>query len=391
MATSIRILRQVSSVLRECRVQLNTARTIHSSYALNKKKPGSLDKSVSTKGSERDELLGAAAEVAASMKGIEEEAFKDISNQLSALDNLVVERVASRTISTVPKPVQKTFNKGKQLTTVEEEQVSDVISKLKTENSKDAQTVVKDEQVSGAVSKLQTEDSKDAPPVVSEPITRPAVRSQSILSQLEAERGHRRDPGRSRKGDRQRNSMDMSLPRPEVHRLSDNTFKNMKVPDGSLPNDDLLDGVKALNIFNPSKWSEQNQQETVPMIQSWVDDREKALKDAQPFPFNGFEEMIRWTEEGKLWNYPIDNEQGLDEEKNTPFYEHVFLEKHLTAFPESGSVRRFMELVIMGLSKNPHLSVKEKVAHINWFEEYFKQKQSHVVAEPLLADRASAQ
>ena len=27
-------------------------------------------------------------------------------------------------------------------------------------------------------------------------------------------------------------------------------------------------------------------------------------------PTNAFEEMIRWTEEGKLWTFPIDNEQG---------------------------------------------------------------------------------
>lgn len=27
-------------------------------------------------------------------------------------------------------------------------------------------------------------------------------------------------------------------------------------------------------------------------------------------PRNGFEEMIRWTEEGKLWPFPIDNEYG---------------------------------------------------------------------------------
>jgi small subunit ribosomal protein S31 len=31
---------------------------------------------------------------------------------------------------------------------------------------------------------------------------------------------------------------------------------------------------------------------------------------AQP-PNNPFEEMIRWTEQGKLWKYPIDNEQGM--------------------------------------------------------------------------------
>jgi len=27
-------------------------------------------------------------------------------------------------------------------------------------------------------------------------------------------------------------------------------------------------------------------------------------------PSNAFEEMIQWTEEGKLWTFPIDNEQG---------------------------------------------------------------------------------
>lgn len=28
-------------------------------------------------------------------------------------------------------------------------------------------------------------------------------------------------------------------------------------------------------------------------------------------PANGFEEMILWTEQGKLWKFPIDNEQGI--------------------------------------------------------------------------------
>lgn len=82
---------------------------------------------------------------------------------------------------------------------------------------------------------------------------------------------------------------------------------------------------------------------------------------------------------------------GMDEELNTPFYEHVFLDKHLTAFPSTGPVRRFMQLVVLGLSKNPHLSVKEKVAHINWFEDYFREKQPLVTTEQLLADSKSGQ
>lgn len=27
-------------------------------------------------------------------------------------------------------------------------------------------------------------------------------------------------------------------------------------------------------------------------------------------PRNGFEEMIQWTKEGKLWQYPVNNEAG---------------------------------------------------------------------------------
>ncbi|XP_066515138.1 28S ribosomal protein S31, mitochondrial isoform X2 [Hoplias malabaricus] len=92
-------------------------------------------------------------------------------------------------------------------------------------------------------------------------------------------------------------------------------------------------------------------------------------------PRNGFEEMIQWTREGKMWQYPIDNEAGL-EECNVPFHEHVFLERHLEeGFPKHGPIRHFMELVITGLSKNHQLSVEQKLEHIAWFREYFQQKQ----------------
>ncbi|CAG2121257.1 unnamed protein product, partial [Medioppia subpectinata] len=59
---------------------------------------------------------------------------------------------------------------------------------------------------------------------------------------------------------------------------------------------------------------------------------------AQP-PKNMFEEMIQWTEEGKLWKYPINNEQGLEEEEKVPFYEHVLLDHLLEGFPDSGPVK----------------------------------------------------
>ena len=40
-----------------------------------------------------------------------------------------------------------------------------------------------------------------------------------------------------------------------------------------------------------------------------VKDEERRENAYQP-PSNAFEEQIRWTEEGKLWKFPIDNEQG---------------------------------------------------------------------------------
>ncbi|XP_070812119.1 small ribosomal subunit protein mS31 isoform X1 [Pituophis catenifer annectens] len=90
-------------------------------------------------------------------------------------------------------------------------------------------------------------------------------------------------------------------------------------------------------------------------------------------PQNGFEEMIQWTNEGKLWEFPINNEVGL--EIDGEFYEHIFLDKHLADFPKEGPIRHFMELVTCGLSKNPYLSVKQKVEHIQWFRDYFKEKE----------------
>lgn len=39
-------------------------------------------------------------------------------------------------------------------------------------------------------------------------------------------------------------------------------------------------------------------------------ERELRLAITHP-PSNYFQEMILWTEQGKLWKFPIDNEQGL--------------------------------------------------------------------------------
>ncbi|NXC13868.1 RT31 protein, partial [Corythaeola cristata] len=131
---------------------------------------------------------------------------------------------------------------------------------------------------------------------------------------------------------------------------------------------------RRLNIFTKASAETENALKTVssPTIWDLEFAKEIAAVTAQP-PRNGFEEMIQWTKEGILWEFPIDNEAGMEDDAE--FHEHIFLEKHLEVFPKQGPIRHFMELVICGLSKNPYLSVKQKIEHIEWFQKYFEEKK----------------
>ena len=73
---------------------------------------------------------------------------------------------------------------------------------------------------------------------------------------------------------------------------------------------------------------------------------------------------------------------GWEEEEKTGFHEHVFLEHLIGDFPKKGPIRHFMDLVLIGLSKNPYLSVKQKKEHIDWFRDYF-EKRKHVTDEAI--------
>ncbi|XP_068121137.1 small ribosomal subunit protein mS31 [Hyperolius riggenbachi] len=108
----------------------------------------------------------------------------------------------------------------------------------------------------------------------------------------------------------------------------------------------------------------------------WDLELAKELAEASEHPpRNALEEVLKWTKEGKLWAFPIDNEAGMEEEQNVEFHEHVFLEKYLEDFPVTGPIRHFMELVVCGLSKNPFITVQQKKEHIDWFRNYFNQKE----------------
>ncbi|XP_055357780.1 28S ribosomal protein S31, mitochondrial-like [Paramacrobiotus metropolitanus] len=116
-------------------------------------------------------------------------------------------------------------------------------------------------------------------------------------------------------------------------------------------------------------------------LKIWQQLEEESLQSLMSLPpRNAFEEMVNWTKEGKLWNFPIDNEQGvLDHEKNVDFSEHVFLHHLLAGFPKKGPIRQFMDIAVYALSKNPFLTVREKEEHVDWFREYFMKKQDLIV------------
>uniref|UniRef100_A0A8C8ZYR8 Small ribosomal subunit protein mS31 n=1 Tax=Prolemur simus TaxID=1328070 RepID=A0A8C8ZYR8_PROSS len=136
---------------------------------------------------------------------------------------------------------------------------------------------------------------------------------------------------------------------------------------------DLFKG-RRLDIFDIKAVTEEAPEtDTSPSLWDVEFAKQLATVDEQPFQ-NGFEEMIQWTKEGKLWEFPIDNEAGFDDD-GSEFHEHIFLDKYLEGFPKQGPIRHFMELVTCGLSKNPYLSVKQKVEHIEWFRNYFNEKR----------------
>lgn len=132
-----------------------------------------------------------------------------------------------------------------------------------------------------------------------------------------------------------------------------------------------LFGAEPLGIFTSSKGIPRESLE----IWDYLEKRELRLAVTHP-PSNYFQKMALWTEQGKLWRFPIDNEQDIGPESDVDFTEHIFLEEQLEPWcPKKGPVRHFMELVTVGLSKNPYLSVQEKQEHIHYYKEYFESKK----------------
>ncbi|VDM59711.1 unnamed protein product [Angiostrongylus costaricensis] len=137
----------------------------------------------------------------------------------------------------------------------------------------------------------------------------------------------------------------------------------------------LLKGSKRLGIF---KNLEGFQDKSIDFWSQW-DLRAARIFNQSLGPENSFEEQIQWTEDGKQWPYPIDNEYMFGSEAEVPFYEHIFLERHLPGLgiPKDGPIAHFMELVCVGLSKNPYMTAAKKMEHLQWFANFFnKEKQA---------------
>lgn len=67
-----------------------------------------------------------------------------------------------------------------------------------------------------------------------------------------------------------------------------------------------LFGSEPLGIF-----PKLNDRKDPVQLNTWENLRSKELQMAVTHPpRNHFQQMIVWTEQGKLWNFPIDNEQG---------------------------------------------------------------------------------
>lgn len=198
-----------------------------------------------------------------------------------------------------------------------------------------------------------------------------AVQLSDLLSGMKIDRTQRNDDAALEfnknvsKAQRVRQLLDGSGGKPVQ------TKRYKKPMDNYLPIN--LFGSEPLDIFKDI--DESNKSSSV-QLTTWDKLHEKSLKMAVTHPpKNIYEQMIIWTEQGKLWKFPINNEQGLEEENNVFFAEHVFLEPLIDEWcPEKGPIRHFMELVCTGLSKNPFLSVEEKKDHINWFRQYFHEK-----------------
>ena len=82
---------------------------------------------------------------------------------------------------------------------------------------------------------------------------------------------------------------------------------------------------KRLNIFDlKAVRVEAPETETAPSL--WdIECARQLAKVSEQLPQNGFGEMIQWTREGKLWEFPVNNEAGFDDDDGSEFHEYIYI------------------------------------------------------------------
>ena len=134
--------------------------------------------------------------------------------------------------------------------------------------------------------------------------------------------------------------------------------------------DDLI--TSPLNLFRSSQ---QISHEKTKELWSELEMEDLKMHE-QKSPKNAFEEMINWTKEGKLWKYPINNEEGIV--TNERFDDHVFFDDLIEQSPDKQPIREFMNDAALGLSKNPHMTAERKRSYLQYYNEYFNENKDLV-------------
>ncbi|XP_033346905.1 28S ribosomal protein S31, mitochondrial [Bombus vosnesenskii] len=203
----------------------------------------------------------------------------------------------------------------------------------------------------------------------------------SVIHKLQSQQKEVRDASDKfeRKYERQKEPSMIEIPKYKTLRKSSVIAKLMSQQKGS----SIIDDNERDNIDYERIFDDFPENTDVPKLKMWDTwEREQLQFLTSKYPTNAFQEMIQWSKEGKLWKFPIDNEQGMEKEQNVHFSKHVFLERELIPWcPPKGPIRHFMELVCVGLSKNPYMTIEEKYNHIMWYKNYFNDK--HDVLEKL--------
>jgi len=82
---------------------------------------------------------------------------------------------------------------------------------------------------------------------------------------------------------------------------------------------------------------------------------------------------------------PTTNEEGTRaQELASPWREHVFFDEFVNTFP-AGQIRTFISAAASGLSQNPFLTVAEKREHLEFFRQYFVDRESDLIQNSIIA------